>query len=230
MAAAASLSTSAQKTLGRWLGALLLFRMGIGIYNNFFVLGPLTFSKNFMDRLGAYPEQLNLGIGITALNAALNLLMALLLMRLLHPRFRLWSGLYLALVLAHGVFIWLDISAIQEMAKMSGQYISNTDGVTRAQDYAQGLLLQLNRERTHFIDLIGGFLVMLLFFWIFLKARLTPGFVFYFGLFAAACGLFNFSAQLLGVFEGSNLLMLPAALSQLITAFWLLIKSVKTTP
>ena len=227
---AASLSIPAQKTLGRWLGVLLLLRMGVGIYNNFFVLGPLSFSKNFMDRLGAYPEQLQLGIGITALNAALNILLALLLMRLLNPRFRLLCWLYLALVLVHCVLIWLDISAIQTMAKLSRQYISNTDGVARAQDYAQGLILQLDRERTHFLDLIGGFVIMLLFFWIFLKARLTPGFVYYFGLFAAACGLINFSAQLLGVFDGANLLMLPAALSQLLTAFWLLVKSVKTTP
>ena len=211
------------KQAGRWMGALMLTTLVIGIWNNFVLVRPIFEGVGYLVNGAGQADRFGLAALLGLLTSAANLSVAIIAF----PIFRRYSQPlalgYLALTIVGFATSAVEQANFLAMHSLSLQYQQHAGTDAKLFEILRGVV-SANRNWIHFIDKwIGGASIVLLHLNLF-RARLVPVVLALAGLFAALLQISGMSMTLFSR-ELPMLMLAPLALWHLLLALWLIVKS-----
>ncbi|MEK7723266.1 MAG: DUF4386 domain-containing protein [Acidobacteriota bacterium] len=212
------------KNTGRIVGSFLLFGLFLGMYNNLVLLGPISFSDEFLTKMGENYNSVISSVLLSLVTGTFSLIVAVLV----YPPFKKYSQslaiLYVAFCIVKFAFGIVDNAAIFALLAVSSEFLKA--GATDQTSYQLlGKVIENARELTHFTDILFALLAYILFFYLLLKTKLIPLFFIIFGFLASFTSATEMILNLYGIHHKWHFLMLmPLALCQLLYSIWLIIK------
>ncbi len=216
--------TKSYQTIARIVGALFLLILILGMYNNLFLLGPISFSKDFLTSVGTNSNAVISSVLLSLFTGILSLIIDILLFGIFKTYSRNFAIGYLMFGVIKFCFGIVDNAAVFALLAASNEFLQS--GATDASLYKTiGNIIGNAREMTHLIDILFGFLVYGCFFYLMFKGRLLPIFFIIFGFIASFLGATEMLLNLYGINHKWHMLMLlPLALCQLLFSIWLIMK------
>jgi hypothetical protein len=207
---------------GRLVGALLLLQIVAGVLVNFVLTAPLFQPPGFLVAAAAHSDRIALSVGVGIL---LGLLTAWIAVGTSMAARERAGTLALLLLVVAGVSFAATVveqTAVQAMLNLSQAHAA---APAAEQGVFQGprLMTVAARNAAHYVSLLVGGLMLLMFHATLLRARLVPRVLAVFGLLASLLQVAAVSIALSGrpmVFP----LLAPLALCQLVLAGWLLVR------
>ncbi|MFD2095439.1 DUF4386 family protein [Corallincola platygyrae] len=208
--------------MGRWIGALVLLQLVLGIYVNFALTAPLYGEPGFAVNGAKVANH----IGASVLLAVFGSLVSLTVANLAYGTFKAHNP-----VLARGYMMLVCISVtlvlvenINTMALVSfSQTLAQADPTSQSTIQALPSLFAAYRNWAHYIGLIMSGLMLLAFYLVLFRYRLIPMLLAGFGILAVLSQLSSVSRPLFGL-KVDFMLIAPLALSQLLLGLWLIFK------
>lgn len=208
------------KTLGRIVGALLLFKLLLGPVENFTLMGPVVAAPGFLVNAAAHPLNLPLAVMIAFALCIASIAIA----AVAWPLFRRASP---ALALAFVAFSLVGVATtlVECMTMMSMQSLSLAYAEAAGADPAlyEGLRIVVGKARNwaHYINLMTGGVALFTMFLLMYRARLVPRLLAGFGMFTVLLQLYSLGLPFFGGAVNFNLLA-PLGLAFLALCVWLL--------
>jgi Domain of unknown function (DUF4386) len=215
------MNTFYQRT-ARVAALLLLIQFITGILVNEVLLGPYTFSDNYLREVAAHAKQVNIGMLLGIVSGAAGVLLAALLLPVFKMHTSTLAYAFLAFSIIDFANIAIDNTAVQLLLSLSRQY-SAANGADAAYFQYTGTILHAAREWTHLASLLIACFSLFSFYYVLFRGKLLPLFISVWGQLAA---LLMGIAVLLMIFHrpSSVLLILPLGLNQLFLIVWMLVK------
>lgn len=207
---------------GRLVGALLLLQMIAGVLVNFVLTAPLFQPPGFLVAAATHGDRIALSVGVGVL---LGLLTAAIAVGVYAAARERAGTLALLLLLVAGVSFAATVveqTAVQAMLNLSQAHAA-APAAEQALFQGPRLMTVAARNAAHYVALLVGGLMLLLFYATLLRARLVPRALAAFGLLAALLQVAAVSIALSGrpmLFP----LLAPLALCQLLLAGWLMVR------
>jgi hypothetical protein len=210
----------------RIVGALFLIILILGMYNNLFLLGPISFSKDFLTSVGTNSNAVISSVLLSLFTGILSLIIDILLYGIFKTYSKNLALGYLIFGVIKFCFGIVDNAAVFALLAVSNEFLQSASTSTDANLYKTlGNIIGNAREMTHLIDILFGFSGYGLFFYLMFKGRLLPMFFIVFGFIASLSGATEMLLNLYGINHQWHMLMLlPLALCQLLFSIWLIIK------
>lgn len=217
------------KYAGRIVGALFLFSLFLGMYNNLALLGPISFSKDFLTKMGENYNSVISSILLSLVTGSFSLIIAVLVYQPFKKYSQSLAILYLSFCIVKFAFGIVDNAAVFALLAVSSEFLKS--GATDPTWFQLlGKVIENARELTHLIDLLFAFIAYFLFFFLMLRTKLMPLFFIIFGFIASFTGATEMILNLYGISHKWHFLMLlPLALCQLLFSIWLIVKGFNTT-
>ncbi len=217
------------KSTARIVGALFLLTLILGMYNNLFLLGPISFSKDFLTGIGANSNVVISSVLLSLFTGICSLAIDILLYRIFKTYNKSLAMAYLIFGVIKFSFGIVDNAAVFTLLSVSNEFLQS--GTTDANLYKTlGTIIVNAREMTHLTDILFGFLCYFLFFYLMLRTKLLPIFFIIFGFIASTSGATEMILNLYNINHKWHIFMLlPLALCQLLFSVWLIIKGFSST-
>lgn len=206
----------------RIVGGLILGQSIIGFLVNEVLVGPYTFSKDFLSVMAAHSFEITLAMVLALIGEVMSMTAAVLLL----PVFKRYNetAAYAYLVLSGVTFgaVAADNLNIQSLLVLSKDYVSagNPDS-----HYFQtmGVVTHAARLWTHLMTILVACLPFTLFYYLMFVLKLIPRFISIWGF--AAIALMAYTTLMLMFDKEANLMLLvPMGLNQLVLVGWLMVK------
>jgi Domain of unknown function (DUF4386) len=217
-----------QKT-ARIVGALFLLTLVLGMYNNLFLLGPISFSKDFLNSVGANSNAVISSVLLGLFTGICSLAIDILLYGIFKTYSKSLALAYLVFAVIKFSFGIVDNAAVFTLLSVSNEFLQS--GTTDINLYKTlGNIIVNAREMTHLTDILFGFLCYFLFFYLIFRTKLLPLFFIIFGFIASISGATEMILNLYNINHKWHIFMLlPLALCQLLFSIWLIIKGFSST-
>lgn len=212
------------QNIGRIVGILFLLTLILGMYNNLFLLGPISFSKDFLTSVGANSNAVISSVLLSLFTGICSLVIDILLYGLFKQYSKNLAMAYLVFGVAKFCFGIVDNAAVFTLLSVSNEFLKV--GATDANLYQTlGNIIVNAREMTHLVDILFGFLCYGLFFYLMFRTKLLPVFFIVFGFIASISGATEMLLNMYGINHQWHIFMLlPLALCQLLFSIWLIVK------
>lgn len=216
------------KQTGRMVGALFLASMGLGLWSNFGLTGPIYAGGGFMENGAAMP----LRFGLTAVTALAASAMGMAIAVLAYPLLkratpRLALG-YLMLVAAGFATSAVEQGNFLSMQALAKQYASS-GGADAAMYEALRSVVAANRNGIHFIDKMMGGAILTLFCVALYRGRLVPRALAGFGVLAGSLQMAAIGQELFSR-DFPVVMLAPLALTVLLLGLTLLARGLPAPP
>ncbi|RDB05598.1 DUF4386 domain-containing protein [Runella aurantiaca] len=216
-----------QKT-ARILALLMLSSLIIGMSINLFLLGPATFSSDYLTEAAGHSQQVISSLLLGLLTGLFMMTMAVLMYPLFRQHNPLLAVGYVAINGIKFAIGAIDKTTVYSLLAVSNEFVK---GETSDKNTLKmmGSIFSNIHDWTHLSDILFSFILFFILFYLLFKSKLVPSFFSLWGMLAAMLG----SAEMLLNFYGFHhqwhfLLLFPMALVQLLLSIWLLIKGFKT--
>jgi Domain of unknown function (DUF4386) len=217
------------KNTGRIVGTLFLLTLILGMYNNLFLLGPISFSKDFLNSVGTNSNAVISSVLLSLFTGICSLAIDILLYNIFKQYSKTLAMAYLIFGVIKFSFGIVDNAAVFTLLSVSNEFLQS--GATDVNLYKTlGNIIVNAREMTHLIDILFGLFCYFLFFYLMLRTKLLPIFLIIFGFIASISGVSEMILNLYGINHKWHIFMLlPLALCQLLFSIWLIIKGFSLT-
>ena len=223
-------TNNSNQRIARIVGVLFLFSLILGMYNNLVLLGPLSFSSDFLTKVGANSDSVIQSVLLSLVTGIFSIAIAILLYEPFRQYSKSLAMAFFAFSIIKFCFGIVDHAAVFALLSVSNEFLQT--GATDAAAYRMlGNIIANARELTHLIDILFGLLTYFLFFYLMLRTKLLPLFIILFGFLASASGATEILLNLFGINHKWHMAMLlPLALCQILFSFWLIIKGFGYSP
>jgi hypothetical protein len=217
------------KNIGRLVGVLFLLVLVLGMYNNLALLGPISFSKNFLTKMGEHYNSVISSVLLNLVTGTISLLIAVLVYQPFKKYSQNLAILYIAFCILKFAFGIVDNAAVFVLLAVSQEFLKS--GATDPNSFQMlGNVIENARELTHLVDILFAFITYFLFFFLTLKTKLMLLFFIIWGFIASLSGATEITLNLYGIHHKWHFLMLlPLALCQLLFSIWLMVKGFSST-
>lgn len=207
-------------SLGRWIGASMLFSFVVGIVSNFKLQADLFVGDGLLANAALHPDRIGiialLGVTTAVVSLAASVALAVRLAASM-PR--------LALLSVVAVGAGLALSLVENATLLAFRHVSEAfvaSGTLPTGPFApvDSALTGL-RDGIHFLDKLLGGVCVTLFFALLLRARLVPRVLAWAGIAGAAVQMVAVGTPLFG-HDVPYVLLLPLMLAYMATMLWLL--------
>jgi hypothetical protein len=214
--------TNESKSLPRVLGLIILAQSIIGFLINEVMVGPYTFSKDFLTVMAAHSFEITLAMVLGLAAEVLSMVAAVMLLPVFKKQHEGAAYAYLMLSAVTFAAVATDNINIQSLLALSKDYVQ---AVNPDAHYFQtlGAVAHAARLWTHLMTLLVASLPFSVFFYLMFSSKLIPRFISVWGFIGVAMMA---SATLLTIFERNSSLLfyVPLGLNQLVLVVWLLVK------
>jgi len=210
----------------RIIGALILAQMVGGVLVNFVLTAPLFGAPGFLVNAAAHSQQIGLSVLLGLAIGALSVAIAITAF----PVFRQYSQA-LALWLVALAVVSLSVAAVENMSVMSmlslSEAYANASAAERDQFQALRVVVASARNWAHYVGLVIAGSTIFVLYTVLYRFALVPRALAAFGLVAV---MLQVAAVALPLFGHSVvfLMLAPLGVSQLVLAFWLIIKGFRS--
>jgi Domain of unknown function (DUF4386) len=218
------------KNTGRIVGVLFLLTLILGMYNNLFLLGPISFSKDFLNSVGTNSNAVISSVLLSLFTGILSLAIDILLYGIFKKYSKNLAMAYLIFGVIKFCFGIVDNAAVFTLLSVSNEFLQSGTATDANLYKTLGNIIGNAREMTHLIDILFGLFCYFLFFYLMLRTKLLPIFLIIFGFIASISGVTEMILNLYGINHKWHIFMLlPLALCQLLFSIWLIIKGFNST-
>ncbi len=208
------------------IGILFLIQFIIGVLLNQFLIGPITFSSDYLTNVSTHSTQLTIGGGISILSGIISVLIAVKLLPLFKPYNSTLAFLYFGFSIVNFTIILIDLIGIFSLLSVSQEYVQSNAIDTSNNLKNLGTVFYAIRGWTHYLVLLISGATLFALYSAFFHSKLLPRFISIWGLVSV---LLMIVALILSIFsmitfDTEMMLFIPLALNQLFLIFWLFIK------
>ena len=213
---------------GRLVGALTLAQIADGVLVNLVLTAPLSGEPGFLVNAAAHSAQIAASVLVALLLGLISLVVAVMMFAPLRQR----AGA-LAITLVAVSASSLAVAAVEQTTVMSmlslSQAYAQAAAAERESIQGQRLLVASARNAAHYINLIVGGLMLLVFHLALYRSALVPRVLAAFGIAAALLQMAAVAMPLFGR-EIVFLMLAPVGLVQLVLGLWLLARGFRQSP
>ncbi len=216
---------SANKTLPRIAGVLILVQSVIGFLINEVLAGPYTFAKDYLTVVSAHSFEVTIAMLLGVVDGAISISFAAMLLPIFKKQSEIAAYAFLAFSVLGFMVNAIDGANMQSLLTLSKEYVSaaNPDA-----HYFQtmGAVAYATRLWTHLMTLLVACFPSAVFYYLLFSSRLVPRFISVWGFISVA--LMALAVLLIIFGQGTYMMLfLPMGLNQLVLVGWLIIKGFK---
>lgn len=211
-----------KSVIARVIGAGILLGIVLAYAVNMIYLGPVVFGENYLTETYQSGFQVKLSALVELINSIISLVIIVLLVPIFLKNSKSLTYAYLSLGVFYLAVTIIDVFNVMSLYSLSKAIVLNGSSDQEVLQ-SMGSLLYENRWWSHYYMLLVSAFPLLLMFWMFIRTRLIPQWISYWGLLAVP---FLVYALIASMFDQStnHLLMMPLGLNQLVLAIWLLVR------
>ncbi|MBS1508099.1 MAG: DUF4386 domain-containing protein [Bacteroidetes bacterium] len=209
------------------VGGLILGQSIIGFLVNEVLIGPYTFSKDFLTVMSAHSFEITVAMVLALIGELMSMTAAVLLIPVFKKQNETVAYAYLVLSGVTFGAVAADNINIQSLLTLSKDYMAAANTQSHYFE-TMGTVTHAARVWTHLMTILVSCLPFTLFYLLMFSLKLIPRFISIWGFIAIALMAYV-TLMLMFDKEASLLLLVPMGLNQLVLVGWLLVKGFPPT-